>query len=396
MLINRLSLLVLVVGVLTLVSTPVYEQISWRGQVPETYRDAEEVRPGTDVSGTLGASLAERHHVLRARSGRQYTIDVVSDEFDPLVRVYVIADRSATLDGSNDDGGEGNNARYGFCAPSEGGLYVITARAFSGQGAYTLRVREDDGTVCREGEPYRARLPTEFRTTPRVVRPGTPRSATMLGASDHWVLETEASHLYTVDVESSEMDPVVEVHAIQNGSARLEGENDDGGEGNGARYVFCSGGEAGLYVLAVRGFGTATGNYTVRVEDGGIEACQGGGDPRSMLPFANRDIVELRPGMSATGRLPGGERRQYLVVAAPDRLYEVRMESTDFDSYVRLYRAFGAALSELSSNDDGGGGRDAQLTFCATGAGAFVAEAASFAESGSGFYRLRVTEVGGC
>lgn len=397
MLINRMSLLVLLLALTALASAPVYERVSWRGKVPEKYRDASEVTVGNPVEGALERQRDESFFVLRSRPGRLYTLDLTSEDFDPMVRLEGIEDGKAVPAGSDDDGGDDTDAQLTFCGNEDGGLYVITVASVDGDGDFELSVAEEEDEACREGQAFQARLPAEFRRVPRVVRAGAPAVGRAAGGPDHWVLEASPEHLYTVDVTSSDMDPALEVYFVENRTSSKEGENDDSGGGTDAHYAFCAGSSPGLYVMAVRSVGSGRGAYTLSVEDGGSEPCEPGVAARFLLPSGSADVGEVRPGVEATGFLRSGDEVQHLLVTTPGRRYEVTLRSTSFDAYLRIRRALVAgSLDDVATDDDGGGGRDAQADFCAESVGAWVAEVSAFGDSGSGAYTLLLTDLGGC
>jgi len=107
--------------------------------------DGRELSVGEVFDGWLSESdpvIASGRHgqawVLEARSGDTYTIDMMSDEFDSYL--YVVG--PGMLDPrSNDDGGEGRNARLTVTA-SEAGVFRVIASSLtpSSMGSYSLRV----------------------------------------------------------------------------------------------------------------------------------------------------------------------------------------------------------------------------------------------------------------
>jgi hypothetical protein len=117
--------------------------------LPPGYEDMEIVAEDTWMEGTLDdgsdrdeRGIAYRDYAWYAREGESLVIEVLSDEFDPLVSIGLgRGERHHVLE-ENDDGGDGQNARAEFVAPQEG-LYVVRVygTAPDQRGGYALRIR---------------------------------------------------------------------------------------------------------------------------------------------------------------------------------------------------------------------------------------------------------------
>jgi thiol-disulfide isomerase/thioredoxin len=84
-------------------------------------------------------------HVVKLKSGRMYTIDMVSSEFDSYLRLE--DDKGSQL-AEDDDGGGNLNARIEFTCSKDGDYKVIcTAFAPEGMGNFTLTVKETVSTA---------------------------------------------------------------------------------------------------------------------------------------------------------------------------------------------------------------------------------------------------------
>lgn len=95
-------------------------------------------------------------------AGQEYQVDITGFEGnsgtleDPLLEGIYFSNGDKLIQSSNDDGGDGLNARLRF-TPEASGTYYINAGAYDGTGTYELRLREitttsETTTVVSDGE----------------------------------------------------------------------------------------------------------------------------------------------------------------------------------------------------------------------------------------------------
>ena len=99
-----------------------------------------------EVSDTLSdkdiptgeGGFARDYHV-QLKNGDQVAIDLLSDDFDPLV--ILLSDDGSTV-AENDDGPDGTTNSLLFARITEEGKYIVRVRAFgeTGGGNFTLKV----------------------------------------------------------------------------------------------------------------------------------------------------------------------------------------------------------------------------------------------------------------
>ncbi|MDB9314084.1 PPC domain-containing protein [Spirulina sp. CS-785/01] len=101
---------------------------------------------GQEVTDTLseediptGDGGFSRDYRVRLEDGDQVAIDLISDEFDPIV-ILLAADGSTVAE--NDDGPDGTTNSLLFARITEGGEYIVRVRAFgeTGGGMFNLKV----------------------------------------------------------------------------------------------------------------------------------------------------------------------------------------------------------------------------------------------------------------
>lgn len=101
---------------------------------------------GRSVAGQLQPSdtrLADnflyQSYMYTARAGETVTIDAMAGDFDPYL---MIRDAGGTRLASDDDSGEGRNARLAFTFPYAGPFHILVGTYAGGRGgAYSLSVR---------------------------------------------------------------------------------------------------------------------------------------------------------------------------------------------------------------------------------------------------------------
>jgi hypothetical protein len=103
--------------------------------------------------------------------------------------------------------------------------------------------------------------------------------------------------------------------------------------------------------------------------------------------------VQINGQISATDCNFGGFLvDEYLVVLRPGETITVQMNSTALNAALFLFNGAGEVVA---SNDNGGGGTNALLTYTATGLDIFYIDATSASGTGTGAYSLAVTRAGG-
>ncbi len=188
-------------------------------------------------------------------------------------------------------------------------------------------------------------------------------------------LHLQAGHLYRIDLESPPepkekwFDTFLR---IEDDAGQKLGENDDGGEGRNSRLHFAPP-RTGIYRLVVLScFQGGTGAYQLTVRRGGVivHGQLAANDPKDR----NRT---------------NSHHKLHLVPLLQGRKYTIDLESTDFDAYLRLEDPGG---KELATNDDGGDGFNARLTFTPDRSGTYRIIATTFRDGQVGRYILKVSE----
>lgn len=354
-----------------------------------------------------------RSYRFDGRAGERIVVNMNAEQFDPYLDLALVRGTSLSVIGSDDDGGEGVNARLVATLP-ESGTYLVVASALSadsarGAGAYTLsRGPCDDACAADDGTPAvrSPRLPAlalraERRTVPA---DGVMRDSLTLadarrnsGATFHaFPFEAASGRTLRVSLQSIEFDPYLVLLRLEGDSLRQVQTDDDGGEGTNS-LVERQVDEAGTYVIVASSYsGSSTGAYILHVAQGsgsdgaafaGTVAAAGAraqlgpalAAPHRTLPQGTAVPGEFSP---QTPGLPGKGRFQaYRFTGRANERVVITMESRDTDPYVYLASVDGDAVRIVGTDDDGGDGINSRLVATLPAASEYLVVATAYASS---------------
>jgi hypothetical protein len=343
------------------------------------------IRPGETREGRLeagdavGARGLEDRWGFEGRAGDVVRLDAVSSDFDP----YLVLRFQAAVVDSNDDGGDGTNARILAVLPSTG-TYTAVVAAFSegrSAGRYTLALT----TLPAPAAPGRTgRVAVGQRLAGR-LEPGDARREDG-GLQDAWAFDGRAGQDVTIELRSAAFDTYLE---LRDPTDAVIAENDDGFGVGTDSFLSVRLPRAGRYRVVVRGYGEgeSTGLYELALDEASPSAGPG-------------QVREIRLGETATGRLEPGDSvlgdSTYADILtfrpATSQRVTIQLRSSDFDAYLLLQDADGRTLA---SDDDGGAGTDAQLTYAVVARRTYRIVANTYgADLVAGTYRLTVRSAG--
>lgn len=292
---------------------------------------------------------APRSLQLQIDKAGLYAIDMGSDEFDALLK----------LDGnglsiSNDDGGDGSNAR--ITARLNPGRYTLQATAFEDaiKGLYNVSVSEHalpEGVTLSEG----GALPLDGSTINGLIQ----------GDAQNYRLQVPSRQVVTLDMRSDAFDS----RLILRGNG-IERDDDDGGDGLNSRIVAVL--EPGEYEVVARTAYDGGGLFTLSASARAVPEGAGGGP-----------IVVGRGTSQATLFSGINNRHPVSIRSAGD--YVIEMSADGMDSFLRLTRDG----EEVASDDDSGGGLNARIE-TRLAPGEYVIEASSVDSSAEGSYSIGI------
>ena len=217
---------------------------------------------GSSVTGDIELVADTDYFSLSVTSGASYQIDAEGSETsmgtldDPYL---ILRDASGTGLTSDDDGGDGRNARIVWVANSTSTVYVEVNQVFhDSTGTYTLTVSVGPADDCANNT-----------TTTCSVSPGTPVTGDIQysGDDDYFSLSVASGVTYQIDAEGSPTsmgtlgDPSLELSDPSNAGTAI---NDDGGTGLNARLTWTASSTGTVYVV-IRSADGGTGTYTLTV-----------------------------------------------------------------------------------------------------------------------------------
>jgi hypothetical protein len=350
---------------------------------------APEPEPGTIALGqTRDGSLTDDDaeteegghydaYLFTAESGQRLTFDLVSEAFDPVVRVGRMEGDVFTELAMNDDGPDTElNSRLVFAAP-EGGSYVVRATALSenGTGDYTLSLSEGPAPIAATAIAVGDTVEGELTESDG-------RSADGY-AADRYRFEGREGQRIRIDMTASDFDSYLEL--FDDAEASLATDDDGGPEGLDAR-INITVPRTGAYVIQARGFSEATGDYTLKLSE--VEPDR----PPQAIAFGSTVQGEIGETDNEDG--DGRHFEAYSFTAAGGQRIRAIMRSGDFDTYLQIGNAEGE-FSSLASDDDGlGEGMDSRLDFAIPADGAYIVRASPLGSDGEGLYSLELIDRG--
>jgi len=331
---------------------------------------------GQSRDGAIDFAEDNDWYRVRLTEGQSYRFTLASAGDaplgDPLVRLYSSSGEELALD---DDGGDGLNSYLEFTAPSTGS-YFVSAGAFSPDdtGGYTLAAQAGD-------------VPGDATTDASVSADGDYREGVLSPAGDRdWfavnLAEGQAMRAGLTPAESGGEplgDPYLVLYG-PDGSEILR--DDDGGDGLNSFFEFQAP-AAGRYFIEVRGFGDdAQGRYALNILGGEIGNSFDSAD--YLMPNSEGRVSMI----NATD-----DQDWFAVEMVEGRPYRINVEGFGEDALgdpvVTLYDAQG---NEVASDDDGGTGLNAYLSFTSVTGGPYFASVSSYG-GGTGRYYIRVTDT---
>jgi hypothetical protein len=279
-----------------------------------------ELRLNTWVSGTTRENVSNWYSVRTTQAG--LLVVETSGNTDTVLKVY---DASYNYINSDDDSGEGSNARLELLVQS-GSTYIIELSGYNyNSGPYQIRASQS---------PIQA---TELRLDTDV-------SANMREGESYWyrVRATQNGNL-TVETNGS-IDTYIELY---DDSYNLLGYDDDSGNGNNARLTILAV-NGNSYLFRVRAYSnSSSGPYRIWASH------------RNNAPIMapNTIITELRFGTQVSGNLGGGDEYWYSVRATENGYITVGTTGNT-DTYLEAYNS---SYTPLGTDDDSGGNGQALL-----------------------------------
>jgi hypothetical protein len=352
------------------------------------------IRSGESVNGRLETSDARMSdqsfvdtYVYQGRPGEQILVTLTSSDFDAYLRGGRMQGSEFVAVDSDDDGAGGTNSRLQVTVDASG-TYAIQANSLrpNTTGGYTLRVEGAGGTPTGAasiamGQTVNGRIDT---TDPK------------LSDNTHYdlyVYRGRPGEQVLVTLRSTAFDAYLAWGRMAGNTFTSEASDDDSGGGSNSQLV-ATVGSSGTYAIQANTLRAGeTGSYTLSVEP--VSAA------RQTTASAPAGAVTLSAGQTVSGTLTRSDLMlsdssffdQYVYRGRPGERLQITMRSTDFDAYLRWGLLSGNNFQAEATDDDAGGGTDAQVTVTVGGTGVYVVQANAFEAGKTGSYTLTVQSL---
>ncbi len=340
---------------------------------------------GDAVTGVLGHWRDVDYFAFAAERGQTYRIDVDLGTLDDSVAaLYDSASRELDFD---DDGGESFGSRITWTAAESGTHYVAVTGWGSDTGSYTL-------TVTAVGDAPDTRAPDTRDDHGDSADEATFASVGdavtgVLGHGrdvDYFAFVAKRGETYRVDVDLGTLED--SVAALYDSGSRQLDFDDDGGESFGSRITWTAA-ESGTHYVAVAGWGSDTGSYTLTVTAVGDAPDTSAPDTRDDHGDSADEATLATVGDAVTGVLGHGSDVDYFAFAAKrGETYRIDVAlGTLDDSVAALYDP---DSRQLEVDDDGGESLGSRITWTAAESGTHYVAVAGWGRD-TGSYTLTVT-----
>jgi hypothetical protein len=192
-------------------------------------------------------------HKMTLAAGKVYVIDLVSKDFDALLR---LEDSAGNPLAEDDDGGGGFDARLFFIPPTTAEYAVIATSYNAKAGKYRLTVQESALQAMPLTLDKGVATVQDKLTVHGPRSPFSPHNSCKIFRAN-----LSAGITYVIDVESAAFDAHV---SLGDPSLRLVASDDDSGGKRNARIRFeCK--TAGAYFVVATGLGQPEGEFTLKI-----------------------------------------------------------------------------------------------------------------------------------
>lgn len=349
---------------------------------------------GETIVGELSTNVQTTEYTFTGQSGQNVSIDLGSEDFDPLLRLRAPNGREIATD---DDGGPGLYANLSLSLPESGDYTIVVDgnRGFTGQrvisGRFALTLNIEGAQVVAQ--------PTDAPSTPVAQAGGSTGTITYGNSvSDEltgdvqqaiYSFDGRAGDIITIALDSEDFDVTV---ILLNAAGDELTRDDDGGPGLNALISGYTLPADGQYQIVVDGYRGVQGDrqllgvFTITLNSG-ADVTQATAAPTaaptSAAPTSAAPSATPAPGLPTTTPLPApslppsepgtivsGEtisgaftvdtqEASYTFTGNAGEAVSITLLAEGFDPLLRLLDSTG---TELTSDDDGGGGLNARIS----------------------------------
>jgi len=355
------------------------------------------------VADTIDFSGDRDWFAVSLLASHRYQIDLLGSATgngtlsDPYL--YGVYTSAGTLlaNSSDDDSGDGANARVSIESPSSGTYYVSAGAYGSSTGTCMLSVT-DLGV---------SDIAANIATTATLSAGGSASSNIyQAGDQDWFAVQLSSGYQYTISLNASTNsqtplgDPYFAGVYGSTGNLISGTSNDDSGGSLNSQVVF-SPSTSGTYYLAATGYSNYTGDYTLSV--GSAQAVATSTPPptttTSDVAANATTTARITAGGSATCTVnPSGDRDWYTVSLTAGHSYDISLNGHDSnggtlaDPYLYGIYNSSSVLQSGTQDDDSGVGSDAFVSYTPTVGGTYYISAGGYG-SATGTATLSIADT---
>ena len=355
------------------------------------------IEVGGSTTGNIGHTGDIDWFTVTLEEGKTYRIDLQGASSgagtlrDPKLQGIYDADGHLISGTSNDDGGAGKDSQLTFTAQADG-TYYVSAYAWSKfTGTYKVSVTDiSDSSSDEYGitAETAGTVAVDDSTSGEIGHPG----------DVDWIAVTlEAGKSYRIDLKGGSSgsgtlhDPYLKAIYDAEGNSVSGMADDDSGAGLDSQLTFTVE-TSGTYYIAASARNGNTGTYNLSVTN-----VTGSTQDDYGASIETAGTIEV--GGSTTGNIGHtGDVDLFAVTLEAGKTYRIDLQGVSSGAGTLrdpklqgIYDADGHVISG-TSNDDGGAGRDSQLTFTAQADGKYYVAAKGF-HNYTGTYRVSVTDI---
>ena len=299
-----------------------------------------ELRIGSAGSGNLVSGEKQWFIVRTAQNGiirveTSGNTDTVLEAYSENME-YIISD---------DDSGDGVNARIDIVAGAGRTYYFVLAASYDSSGG-----------------PFRITADSRSLPSPAQLNPGSFINGNIVSGQDYWYSSRVSSRVFLIVETAGSTDTMLQVF---NESLELLSSDDDGGEGTNARVEIIAEPNR-TYLFRLRGFSDSSGPYRITASSRNLPA-----------------PVQLNPGSFTSGNIASGQDYWYSVRVSGRGLLVVETTG-NIDT---MLEAYSESFDRLAADDDGGDGNNARIEIMAEPNRTYLFRLKGYSDA-SGPYRI--------
>jgi hypothetical protein len=344
---------------------------------------ARAIGPGQTVNGRLertdpALDDASHYHDYRytGSAGDRIIITLRSRDFDALLLWGHGTDGQFAREAGDDDSGGGTDSRLEVTVGSA--AYTIRVNSIESRraGNYTLAIETVGGTTRQAGDEAIRRIATGQSVDGRLVA-----SDPQFSDGSHYHIyrhDARAGERLTISLESDDFDTYLRWGRVAGDGVEDLQDDDDGGDGTNSMLDVVAGAD-GTYLIVANSYNAGgLGSYRLSVRSAGS---------------AGPTMPSLTAGSPVRGRLQPsdpvlGDNTHYQLFTyrgQPGEQVVFTLRSSDFDAYMSGGRMNGDRFEADLSDDDSGGGTDAQIVATVGPSGTYVVRANSLVPATGAF-----------